>query len=60
MQRRKFAREFKTERVGKKVYRTRAQARADVFDYIECFYSSTRRHSNLGTSAPSTSKWKLV
>ena len=33
---------------GKKVYRTRAQAKADVFDYIECFYNPTRRHSTLG------------
>ena len=26
---------LKTERIGKKVYRTRDDARADVFDYIE-------------------------
>ena len=30
---------LKTERIGKKVYRTRDDARADVFDYIERFYS---------------------
>jgi len=30
---------LKTERVGKKVYRTRTQAKADVLDYIECFYN---------------------
>jgi len=35
-------------RIGKKVYRTRAQAKADVFDYVECFYNPTRRHSTLG------------
>jgi len=27
----------KTERIGKKVYRNRNEARADVFDYIELF-----------------------
>ena len=43
---------LKTERVGKKVYRTRAQAKADVFDYIECFYNPTRRHSTLGYLSP--------
>lgn len=32
----------KTERTACKVYRTRHQARADVFDYIECFYNSQR------------------
>ena len=37
---------LKTERIGKKVYRTRAQAKADVFDHVKCFYNPTRRHSN--------------
>lgn len=35
---------LKTERTSRKVYRTRTQARADVFDYIERFYNPTRRH----------------
>jgi|TARA_R110000782_G_scaffold29959_2_gene74353 transposase InsO family protein len=39
-----FFSSFKTERIGKKIYRTRAQAKNDVFDYIECFYNSTRLH----------------
>lgn len=43
---------LKTERIGKKVYRTRAQAKADVFDYVECFYNPTRRHSTLGSLSP--------
>jgi transposase InsO family protein len=34
------------------VYRTRAQAKADVFDYIERFYNLTRRHSTLGYVTP--------
>lgn len=29
-------------------YRTRGAARADVFDYIESFYNTTRRHSTIG------------
>jgi len=29
-------------------YRTRDEARADVFDYIERFYNPRRRHSKLG------------
>jgi putative transposase len=36
----------------RKVYRTRAQARADVFDYIERFYNPARRHSTLGYVRP--------
>jgi putative transposase len=47
-----FFSSLKTERVSRKVYRTRAQARADVFDYIECFYNPTRRHSTLGYLSP--------
>jgi len=47
-----FFSSLKTERIGKKVYRTTAQARADVFDYIECFYNPTRRHSTLGYLSP--------
>ena len=34
-----FFSSLKTERTARKVYRTRDQAKADVFDYIECFYN---------------------
>jgi len=47
-----FFSSLKTERTTRKVYRTREQARADVFDYIERFYNSTRRHSTLGYVSP--------
>ena len=43
---------LKTERTANKVYRTRDQARADVFDYIERFYNLRRRHSTLGYLSP--------
>jgi putative transposase len=47
-----FLSSLKTERASRKTYRTRDQARADVFDYIECFYNPTRRHSTLGYLSP--------
>ena len=47
-----FFSSLKTERTGRKTYRTRDQARADVFDYIERFYNPTRRHSTLGYVSP--------
>ena len=47
-----FFSSLKTERIAKKLYRSRAQAKADVFDYIECFYNPTRRHSTLGYLSP--------
>jgi len=47
-----FFSSLKTERTARKVYRTRDQARADVFDYIECFYNPRRRHSTIGYLSP--------
>jgi putative transposase len=47
-----FFSSLKTERVAGKVYPTRDQARADVFDYIERFYNPKRRHSTLGYLSP--------
>ena len=47
-----FFSSLKTERTARKTYRTRNQARADVVDYIECFYNPARRHSTLGYLSP--------
>jgi putative transposase len=47
-----FFSSLKTEQVARKTYRTREQARADVFDYIKRFYNPTRRHSTLGHLSP--------
>ena len=47
-----FFSSLKIEQVARKVYQTRSQARADVFDYIEVFYNPTRRHSTLGYVSP--------
>jgi putative transposase len=47
-----FFSSLKTERTARKVYRTRDDARADVFDYIERFYNPTRRHSTIGYVSP--------
>jgi putative transposase len=43
-----FLSSLKTEWVRGKVYRTRDEARSDVFDYIERFYNAVRRHSTIG------------
>ena len=47
-----FFSSLKTERTARKTYRTRDEARADVFDYIERFYNSKRRHSTIGYLSP--------
>ena len=44
---------LKLERVYRRPrYRTRDEARADIFDYIECFYNPRRRHSTLEQISP--------
>lgn len=43
---------LKTERAARRTYRTRDEAKADAFDYIERFYNSKRRHSTLGYLSP--------
>lgn len=47
-----FFSSLKTERLSRKVYRTRDELRADVFDYIERFYNQQRRHSTLDFVSP--------
>ncbi len=37
---------LKRERIKRRVYKTRAEAKQDIFNYIEMFYNSKRRHSN--------------
>lgn len=43
---------LKRERVRRRTYLTREQARSDVFDYIELFYNTKRRHGANGDVAP--------
>jgi putative transposase len=43
---------LKKEQVHHQHYATRAQAKTDIFDYIECFYNTIRRHSALGNQSP--------
>ena len=47
-----FFSSLKTERIRGRIYRSRNQARADVFDYIERFYNPRRRHSTVGYLSP--------
>ena len=47
-----FFSSLKTERTARKLYRTRDEAKADVFDYIERFYNSKRRHWTIGYLSP--------
>jgi len=47
-----FFNSAKNERIHGTRYKTRAEAIADVFDYVEVFYNRRRRHSTLGYRSP--------
>lgn len=43
---------LKRERIRRKIYLTREEGKADIFNYIELFYNSTRRHGNNNDLSP--------
>ena len=43
---------LKRERIRRKTYATRENARRDVFEYIEMFYNPKRKHTNNGMLSP--------
>jgi transposase InsO family protein len=47
-----FFHSLKTEWVGFEDYRSRSEARASLFSYIELFYNRKRRHSTIGYQSP--------
>lgn len=43
---------LKRERIKKRVYKNRVEAKAGLFDYIEMFYNARRRYSACEDQAP--------
>ena len=43
---------LKRERIRRRTYRTRHDARQDVFDYIKMFYNLKRKHARNGMLSP--------
>ena len=43
---------LKRERIRRRTYKTRDDARSDVFDYIEFFYNPKRKHARNGMLSP--------
>lgn len=43
---------LKREGIRRRTYRTREDARQDVFDYIEMFYNPKRKHAKKGMLSP--------
>jgi putative transposase len=46
---------LKRERIRRRTYKTRVEARQDVFDYIEMFYNPNASMSGTGCCRPSSS-----
>ncbi|HEC60555.1 MAG TPA: IS3 family transposase [Methylophaga sp.] len=47
-----FFSSLKKEQVKQKIYTTRAEAKSEIFEYIEVFYNRKRRHSYLNQMSP--------
>ena len=47
-----FFKTLKREPVNGKGYKTREEAKQDVFKYIELYYNTRRMHSSIGYNAP--------
>jgi putative transposase len=47
-----FFHSLKVEQVNASRYQTREEAKADVFEYIETYYNTVRRHSTLNYLSP--------
>lgn len=43
---------LKREKIKKKIYSSRAEARSDIFEYIEMFYNSKGRHGSNDQRSP--------
>jgi putative transposase len=55
-----FFSSLKREWVQDRRYRTRSEARADIFHYIEVWYNRKRRHSTLGYLSPEEFEGKMA
>jgi putative transposase len=51
-----FFASLKTEEVHLARYRTRAEAKAAVFEYLEVWYNRVRLHSGLGYRTPAEAR----
>ena len=47
-----FFSSLKSEQIKKRIYQTRAEAKSEIFDYIDGFYNRVRRHKHLDQLSP--------
>ena len=46
--------------IKRKIYSTREDAKAEIFNFIEMFYNPKKRHSHTGGVSPAKSTWLIV
>ena len=47
-----FFSSLKKEKIRRYIFKTRGEAKTEIFDYIEVFYNRARRHKHLGQVSP--------
>ncbi len=55
-----FFSSLKTEMVHRTKFRTRREAKAALFEYIEIFYNRQRRHSSIGYRTPAQARMDMM
>ena len=55
-----FFSSVKTELVHRTQFRTRREAKAALFEYIEIFYNRKRRHSGIGYRTPAQANAEML
>ena len=55
-----FFSSLKKEKIRRYIFKTREEAKAEIFDYIEVFYNRARRHKHLGNISPEDYERPLV
>ena len=59
-----FFASLKKEMVHQRRFKTRAEAKTAIFEYIEIFYNRQRRHSGIGYKTPQQAfedmTWKMA
>lgn len=55
-----FFSSLKIELIKKRIYPTRAQAKSEIFEYIEELYNRVRRHKHLSQLSPLAFKQRQI
>ncbi|MCF6193651.1 MAG: IS3 family transposase [Kangiellaceae bacterium] len=55
-----FFSSLKKEKIRRYIFRTREEAKSNIFDYIEVFYNRARRHQHLGNISPERFEQQMI